>query len=54
MAREKALRAVESASSSCGQVNPGRKDWWPKVCFFLKDCLGDAPNKSSEKELALQ
>jgi len=37
VARERALRAVERDSGSCGQVNPGPKDWWPKDCFFLKE-----------------
>lgn len=36
MARERALEAVRSTSGSCGQVNPGPKDWWPKGSFFQK------------------
>lgn len=53
MAMERALRAVESASGSCGQDNPGPKDWWPKDCFFLKEQVFGRGTKPSELQEAI-
>lgn len=53
MAMQRALRAVESASGSCGQVNPGPKDWWPKDCFFLKEQVFGRGTKPSELQEAI-